>query len=59
MECHQIIEFENKTIEKLQEQIAKKHHFVIYNHKLELYGCCQRCSARKQLRKPVAAGIRR
>ncbi len=50
-ECHQIIEFENQTIEKLQQQIAKKHGFMIYNHKLELYGCCQNCAAKKKNKK--------
>lgn len=43
-QCNRIIEFENLDIEKLQEKVAQKHHFTIYNHKLELYGLCSDCS---------------
>ncbi len=42
-ECHKIIEFENLLIEQLQDKVAKKHHFTIYSHKLELYGLCSEC----------------
>jgi Fur family ferric uptake transcriptional regulator len=43
-QCNRIIEFENLDIEKLQEKVAKKNHFTIYSHKLELYGLCSICS---------------
>lgn len=42
-ECGQICEFENNTIEKLQEKIAKEFGFVLTNHVLELYGVCPHC----------------
>ncbi len=41
--CNSIVEFENATIEKLQEEIAARHGFLIKNHKLELYGLCISC----------------
>lgn len=41
--CGTIAEFENKTIEKLQEEVADSMGFLIENHKLELYGICARC----------------
>ncbi|MDT8419632.1 MAG: transcriptional repressor [Desulfuromonadales bacterium] len=41
--CGMIIEFENPQIEKLQEQVAVQHNFVIENHRLELYGLCSEC----------------
>jgi len=44
--CGKIIEFENLTIEKLQEEVAKKHNFAIVHHKMELYGYCSRCQAK-------------
>ncbi len=43
-ECHKIIEFENLLIEQQQDKVAKKHHFTVYSHKLELYGLCSECS---------------
>jgi len=42
-ECGKIIEFENDTIEALQERIAKNKKFVLTGHKLELYGICSDC----------------
>ena len=41
--CGAIAEFENETIEKLQDDVAKSHDFVIETHKLELYGICAKC----------------
>lgn len=41
--CGKIAEFENLAIERLQETVARKHRFVIHNHKLELYGLCAKC----------------
>jgi len=41
--CNAIIEFENETIEKLQNEIATRHGFMIRSHKLEIYGLCATC----------------
>jgi len=41
--CNSIIEFENETIEKLQDEIAALHGFMIRSHKLEIYGICSNC----------------
>ena len=41
--CGAITEFENETIEQLQDQIAASHGFTIETHKLELYGQCAKC----------------
>ncbi len=41
--CNSIIEFEDATIEKLQEEIAARHGFQIKNHKMEIYGFCAFC----------------
>lgn len=41
--CGLIIEFENPQIEKLQDEVARKHRFTIENHRLELYGLCSDC----------------
>jgi Fur family ferric uptake transcriptional regulator len=43
--CSAIIEFENETIEKLQDEIAARHGFLIKSHKLEIYGLCASCRA--------------
>ncbi len=41
--CGTIAEFENKTIEELQNAVADSHGFIINSHKLELYGICAKC----------------
>jgi Fur family ferric uptake transcriptional regulator len=43
--CNAVIEFENETIEKLQDDIATRHGFYIKSHKLEIYGLCAQCRA--------------
>ena len=43
LKCGTIMEFENKKIEKLQDEVAKQHGFEVKNHKLELYGYCKKC----------------
>ena len=45
--CHQIIEFENEPIEELQDMVARQHGFQVTRHKLELYGLCKDCQARR------------
>lgn len=39
--CGKIIEFEDKTIERLQEEIATKYGFTLLSHRLDLYGKCK------------------
>ncbi len=41
--CGAITEFENESIEKLQEEVAASYGFIIETHKLELYGACEKC----------------
>jgi Fur family transcriptional regulator, ferric uptake regulator len=42
-QCSTIVEFENETIEQLQQEIASRHGFMIRSHKLEIYGLCAAC----------------
>lgn len=41
--CGDICEFENDSIEKLQESVARKLGFKLTSHKMELYGLCPKC----------------
>lgn len=41
--CNSIVEFEDQTIEDLQEQVAARHGFMIQSHKMEIYGLCAEC----------------
>ncbi len=46
--CGKIIEFLNEDIEKLQEEICKKHNFSPTYHRLEIFGLCEQCLKEKQ-----------
>lgn len=41
--CKKIIEFEDQTLEKLQAKIAHTHGFHMLQHRMEIYGICNRC----------------
>ena len=41
--CGKIVEFEDKRIEQLQDEVAGEHGFSIERHRLELYGLCRDC----------------
>jgi Fur family transcriptional regulator, ferric uptake regulator len=41
--CGKIVEFEDKRIEQLQDEVAGEHGFCIERHRLELYGFCSSC----------------
>lgn len=43
LNCHAIYEFENKSIEKLQQQVALNFGFQLTDHLMELYGICSDC----------------
>lgn len=45
--CGAIIEFENESIEALQQDVARKNRFKVLSHKLELYGLCTGCQGKK------------
>lgn len=44
--CGKIFEFENPTIEKLQDEVAESFGFKIRYHRMELYGECRDCSSK-------------
>jgi Fur family ferric uptake transcriptional regulator len=47
VECEKIIEFEDADIEELQHRVAARLGFMLMRHKLELYGLCAECQAKK------------
>ena len=41
--CGDIIEFFDDTIEKRQEEIAKKFNFKMNDHTMKIFGLCEKC----------------
>lgn len=48
LDCGKIIEFEDSTLETLQNKIARSHRFKISHHRMELYGQCEKCHLKKE-----------
>lgn len=44
VQCGKFVEAVNPKIEKLQEQMAKDHGFILLKHKLNLFGICRECN---------------
>ena len=41
--CGKVVEFMDDVIEEHQNQIAKNNNFIISEHSLIIYGCCENC----------------
>ncbi|MFW6081075.1 MAG: transcriptional repressor [Desulfosalsimonas sp.] len=52
--CGQIIEFEDSRLENLQLEIARGYGFHMLQHKMEIYGICDRCLSERMHRVPLA-----
>ena len=51
--CKSIFEFEDRTLEKLQAKIANSYGFHMLQHRMEIYGICQECMARRDHHIPL------
>ena len=45
--CGKYTEVCDPAIEELQNKLAKKNHFQVLRHRMELYGICEDCSSEK------------
>ncbi len=41
LECGLILEFHSRRLERLQEEVARRHHFHVVRHRHELFGVCE------------------
>jgi len=47
LNCGHIEEFEDESIEKLQQVIADNFQFEMQGHRLDIYGLCRKCQKKK------------
>ncbi len=45
--CGQVIEFDDKALEEVQNKIAKKHKFIPLRRTVEIYGVCPACQKKQ------------
>ncbi|MBW8039629.1 MAG: transcriptional repressor [Planctomycetes bacterium] len=43
LKCGRFVEIYSKKLEKLQDEIVKKHGYIQEYHKLHIFGLCPRC----------------
>ena len=46
--CKKVIEFFEPRIEKIQDEIARKHSFNTLSHRLEIFGLCDECARKNE-----------
>jgi len=49
LRCGKATEVVKQEIEKLQDDLAKRHGFTPVKHKLEIFGICKRCSSGRRV----------
>ena len=47
LKCSKIIEVISPEIEKLQENLARRHKFKAVRHRMEIFGLCRTCKQKK------------
>lgn len=52
-ECKTIIEFDDDTVERAQEQVAVRFGFELHYHRHELYGICAKCQKKRGAKAPA------
>ncbi|MBN2139417.1 MAG: transcriptional repressor [Desulfovibrionaceae bacterium] len=54
--CGKNIEIMDPVIERRQEELARKHGFVLSRHKMNLYGLCEKCRKKNKAPKKTTPG---
>jgi len=52
--CGKIVEFADQDMERLQTKVAASHGFHMLQHRMEIYGLCSECLARRKPLMPLA-----
>ena len=48
LECGDIIEFVNRKLEKIQEEVCSEQKFKPHNSTLQIFGVCAKCQSKKK-----------
>lgn len=48
LECGRFVEIYSKKLEKIQDEVVKKHGYIQEYHKLDIFGLCPRCGKRSK-----------
>ena len=48
--CGAIVEFTSREIERLQNEIARSHGFIVNSHRHQIFGVCEKCQGKERSR---------
>ena len=51
LKCGRFVEIYNKKLEKLQDELVRRHSYVQEYHKLDIFGICPRCRQKDKRKK--------
>ena len=51
--CGSILEFKDEAMEELQRKVAEAYGFYMLQHKMDIYGLCAQCMARREALVPL------
>ena len=51
LKCGRFVEIYSKKLEKLQEELVRRHSYVQEHHKLDIFGICPRCRQKDKRKK--------
>src|SRR6266403_3549604 len=52
-ECGSSVEFFSNEVEKLEQEIGRKYHYMTTRHTLQIYGVCEDCRKKSAARRVV------
>lgn len=53
IKCGDILEFRDEAMEEIQEKVAEAYGFYMLQHKMEIYGLCAKCMAKRDSQVPL------
>ena len=52
-ECGSSVEFFSPEVDRLEQEIGRKHHYLTTRHTFQVYGVCEDCRKKSSARRVV------
>ncbi len=51
--CGSSVEFFSQEVDRLEQEIGQKYHYLATRHTFQIYGVCETCRKKSQTPRPV------